>query len=149
MKGNVISNMSNSREETLFSGAAHEIINSENSHNLRKKFNTIEGMFDDLYKEIMVSKDEIIRLIKERDSYEAILENATVGDKNELLKELESEMWKMESYFESQKNENEELQLKIARLKTQKTVLQGKFIALQRRIANLEMQVGSDEVKFD
>jgi hypothetical protein len=34
-------------------------------------------------------------------------------------------------------------------MKTSKTVLQGQLIALQRRITDLEIQVGNDEVKYD
>lgn len=123
--------------------------NNNDTTTIKGKIYNLEKVFDDLYDQIILSKDEILRLLKERELYDNILEDSTSKDKNELLKDLEVVMKDMDGYFDKQKRENEELQLKIARLKTQKTVLQGKFIALQRRISNLEAQVGSDEINFD
>ena len=51
-------------------------------------------------------------------------------------------------YFMKQKDENCKLQEHITKLKTNKTVLQGQLIALQRRIRDLEVQVGFEEVKY-
>lgn len=123
--------------------------NNNDTTTIKGKIYNLEKVFDDLYDQIILSKDEILRLLKERELYDNILEDSTSKDKNELLKDLEVVMKDMDGYFDKQKRENEELQLKIARLKTQKTVLQGKFIALQRRISNLETQVGSDEINFE
>ena len=127
----------------------HNILISNDANTLRGKLATLEYMFDEIYTQMQSSKDEIQRLLRERELYENLLEDSTIKDKNELLKDLELVMKDMEGYFIKQKLENEELQLKIARLKTQKTVLQGKFIALQRRITNLEGQVGNDEINFE
>lgn len=135
-------NISNSREDT--STVPHEILQNDNSHSLKGRLMTLELMFDDIGHQMTNSKEEILRLMRERQVYENLIEETNVKDKNELFKELESVMKDMETYFERQKHENEELQLRIARLKTQKTVLQGKFIALQRRITNLEVQVGNE-----
>ena len=127
----------------------HNILISNDANTLRGKLATLEYMFDEIYTQMQSSKDEIQRLLRERELYENLLEDSTIKDKNELMKDLELVMKDMEVYFIKQKLENEELQLKIARLKTQKTVLQGKFIALQRRITNLEGQVGNDEINFE
>ena len=127
----------------------HNVLISNDANTLKGKLATLEYMFDEIYTQMQSSRDEIQRLLRERELYENLLEDSTIKDKNELLKDLELVMKDMEGYFIKQKLENEELQLKIARLKTQKTVLQGKFIALQRRITNLEGQVGNDEINFE
>ena len=54
----------------------------------------------------------------------------------------------MKRHFSHQRAENSRLQIQISQLKTEKTVLQNQLIALQRRISDLEMQVGNDDVKY-
>ena len=51
-------------------------------------------------------------------------------------------------HFAHQTSENGRLQQQIASLKAEKTALQNQLIALQRRISDLEMQVGTDDVKL-
>ena len=51
----------------------------------------------------------------------------------------------MKRNFAHQKSENSRLQQQITSLKGEKTVLQQQLLALQRRIAELESQVGSEE----
>ena len=51
----------------------------------------------------------------------------------------------MKRNFQQQKAENNRLQQQIITLKTEKTHLQQDLLALQRRIAELELQVGSEE----
>ena len=54
----------------------------------------------------------------------------------------------MKRHFSHQTSENGRLQQKITSLKAEKTALQNQLIALQRRISDLEMQVGNDDIKF-
>jgi len=64
---------------------------------------------------------------------------------NQELSKVEDEI---KRHFSHQKAENSKLQQQISQLKTEKTVLQNQFIALQRRITDLDMQVGSDDIKY-
>ena len=54
----------------------------------------------------------------------------------------------MKRHITHQKSENARLQQFIAQLKTDKTMLQNQLLSLQRRMNDLELQVGSDDVKF-
>ena len=121
----------------------------ENTNSLKGKLKTLDRMFEDINLEMLGYKDELEKLQKEKDEFQKELQNSTQGDKTTLLKDLEKVMAEMERHFESQKEENSRLQIKIAKMKTVKTVLQGQLIALQRRITDLEIQVGNDEVKYD
>lgn len=140
-----ISNTNSSHSET----SGHEFIPVGNTNSLKGKLTTLDMMFDDIYNEMLNYKDELVRLQKEKDEFQADLQLSTKNDKVSLLKELDKVMGEMERHFEQQKEENKRLQLKIAKMKTSKTVLQGQLIALQRRITDLEIQVGNDEVKYD
>ena len=135
-----ISNTNSSHSETT----GHEFIQVGNTNSLKGKLSTLDMMFDDIYNEMLNYKDELLRLQKEKDEFQADLQSSTKSDKVSLLKELDKVMSEMERHFEQQKEENKRLQLKIAKMKTSKTVLQGQLIALQRSITDLEIQVGND-----
>lgn len=124
-------------------------IQNENEHSIKAKLGAIDSMYTDMYKEMLNYRDELIKLKKEKDDFQEDLQKLTKGDKNTLVKDLDKVMIEMEKHFEQQKDENKKLQLKIAKMKTSKTVLQGQLIALQRRITDLEIQVGNDEVKYN
>lgn len=59
--------------------------------------------------------------------------------------EIEKVEKEMERHFSHQKAENSRLQQQISQLKTEKTVVQNQLLALQRRIADLELQIGDNE----
>ena len=51
----------------------------------------------------------------------------------------------MKKSYHGQKSENTKLQQQITTLKTEKTNLQQHLLDLQRRVAELELQIGHDE----
>ena len=53
----------------------------------------------------------------------------------------------MKRHFQHQSNENGKLLQQLANLKAEKITLQNQLISLQRRITDLETQVGNDEMK--
>ena len=121
----------------------------ENANSLKGKLKTLDRMYDDIYIEMLTYKEELDRIQKEKEEFQNDLNNSTKSDKTALLKDLEKVMTDMERHFEQQREENTKLQEKIAKMKTTKTVLQGELIALQRRITDLEIQVGNDDIKYD
>ena len=68
---------------------------------------------------------------------------------NDVRKSLINEIYRVEEemkrHFTHQKAENSRLQQQITQLKGEKTALQQQLLGLQRRISELELQVGSDE----
>ena len=93
-------------------------------------------------------KKDVIQLKNEKETLQEILKLKTHEVKNTLLQELNKVEDEMKRHFSHQRSENGRLQQQISTLKAEKTVLQNQLIALQRRIADLEMQVGTDDVKF-
>ena len=51
----------------------------------------------------------------------------------------------MKKSYNSQKNENNKVQQQITTLKTEKTNLQQHLLDLQRRVAELELQIGNED----
>ncbi len=93
-------------------------------------------------------KKEVNSLKIEKDNLQDSLKKKTNEVKSTLLSELTRVEDEMKRNFAHQKAENSRLQQQISQLKTEKTVLQNQLIALQRRISDLEMQVGNDDVKY-
>ena len=68
--------------------------------------------------------------------------------KKSLLVELAEVEKEMKKHLVVQKDENIRLQKLITQLKSEKTVLMSKLVALQRRISDMENQVGNDDLKL-
>ena len=68
--------------------------------------------------------------------------------KKNLIIELNNVEVEMKKHLNVQKEENVRLQKLITQLKGEKNVLMNKLIALQRRITDMENQVGHDDLKF-
>ncbi len=92
-------------------------------------------------------KTDLLKLKNEKESLQDKLKGRTKEVREGLLEELSKVDEDMKRHFNSQKNENMKLVQQIISLKTEKTSLQNQLIALQRRISDLEMQVGNDDVK--
>lgn len=93
-------------------------------------------------------KKDVTSLKLEKETLQDMLKQKTHEVKTTLILELNKVEEEMKRHFSHQKAENSRLQQQISQLKTEKTVLQNQLIALQRRITDLEMQVGNDDVKY-
>jgi hypothetical protein len=92
-------------------------------------------------------KNDLLKLKSEKEGLQEKLKSRTKDVRESLLQELQKVEEDMNKHFGTQKNENLKLVQHIISLKTEKTSLQNQLIALQRRISDLEMQVGNDDVK--
>jgi hypothetical protein len=95
--------------------------------------------------EMNTHKKDVNQLKLDKDSLTETLKKKTSDVKVTLIQELGKVEDEMKRHFAHQKSENTRLQQQISHLKTEKTVLQNQLIALQRRISDLEMQVGNDD----
>ena len=93
-------------------------------------------------------KSDLARLKNEKDSLQEALKNKTAEVRQTLLMELTKVEDDMKRHFAQQKSENQRLVQQIMNLKVEKTSLTNQLIALQRRISDLEMQVGNDDIKY-
>ena len=95
--------------------------NSANAATLKGKLQSLEEQIQSVADEMNGHKKDVTSLKNEKDTLQEILKMKTHEVKVNLLQELN---------------------------KVEKTALQNQLIALQRRISDLEMQVGTDDVKL-
>ena len=115
---------------------------------LKSKIKSLEDAIklvsDDLDNNII----DIKALQQEKEEHRTFLKTKTEEMKKSLLVELNTVEEEMKKHLLVQKDENTRLQKLITALKGEKTVLLNKLIALQRRIYDMEGQVGHDDLKF-
>ena len=122
--------------------------NTSNAATLKGKLASLEEQIQLVADEMNTHKKDVVSLKNEKDTLQEILKLKTHEVKNTLLQELNKVEDEMKRHFSHQTSENSRLQQQITSLKAEKTALQNQLIALQRRISDLEMQVGTDDVKF-
>ena len=122
--------------------------NSSNPATLKGKLASLEEQIQLVADEMNNHKKDVVSLKNEKDTLQEILKMKNSESKNTLLQELNRVEDEMKRHFSHQISENSRLQQQITSLKAEKTALQTQLIALQRRISDLEMQVGTDDVKF-
>ncbi len=123
-------------------------MNSSNAASLKGKLQNLEEAIQQIADEMNMHKKEVTGLKQEKDTLQEMLKLKTHEVKETLLQELHKVNEEMNRHFSHQKAENSRLQQQISQLKTDKTVLQNQLISLQRRISDLEMQVGNDDMKY-
>ncbi len=129
-------------------GANFGATNSANAATLKGKLQSLEEQIQSVADEMNGHKKDVTSLKNEKDTLQEILKMKTHEVKVNLLQELNKVEDEMKRHFAHQSSENGRLQQQIASLKAEKTALQNQLIALQRRISDLEMQVGTDDVKL-
>ena len=111
---------------------------------LKGKINGLEETIRALQEELNFYKKEIQILRSEKES----LDDTVTRKAQEIRKNLTNDVLKaeddMKKSYLNQKNENNKLQLQITTMKTEKTNLQQHLLDLQRRTAELEMQIGAE-----
>ena len=122
--------------------------NTSNAASLKGKLQNLEDSVQNVSEEMNGHKRDVNQLKVEKDSLSELLKMRTHEVKSTLLQELNKVEEEMKRHFSHQKAENGRLSQFISQLKTDKTTLQNQLIALQRRMTDLEMQVGNDDVKF-
>ena len=121
--------------------------NSANAASLKGKLQTLEDVIQQIASEMNSHKKDVNSLKTEKDTLQDMLKLKTKEVSNSLNQELDKVEEEMKRHFAHQLAENSRLQQQISQLKTEKTVLHNQLISLNRRIADLEMQVGNDDNK--
>ena len=118
---------------------------STNQGSLKAKLNEIESAIKELSDSLSANRKSAQLLKGERETLKAVLSLKSTDVREDLvdkLKTLESDMRK---YFAQQKAENERIQQHIAGLRNDRNALRNQLTNLQRRIAQVEKEIGSDE----
>ena len=121
---------------------------SSSNTTLKTKIHSLETTIKDIQKAIQDNITDIKELEKEKNEHKEELKQKTEDMKKTLIVELNNVEVEMKKHLSVQKDENTRLQKLITQLKGEKTVLMNKLIALQRRITDMENQVGTDDIKF-
>ena len=123
-------------------------IGPSSSLTLKSKIHSLEETITEINKAISDNITDIKELEKEKNEHQSVLKQKTEDMKKNLIVELNNVEVEMKKHLNVQKEENVRLQKLITQLKSEKTVLVNKLIALQRRITDMENQVGQDDLKF-
>ena len=121
---------------------------SSSNTTLKTKIQSLENTIKEIHKAIQDNIYYIKELEKEKNEHKDELKQKTEDMKKTLIVELNNVEVEMKKHLSVQKDENTRLQKLITQLKGEKTVLMNKLIALQRRITDMENQVGTDDIKF-
>ncbi|MCQ2818846.1 MAG: hypothetical protein MJ252_16395 [archaeon] len=127
--------------------AAFTMTNSSNAATLKGKIAKLEEDMQAVSDEMNAHKKDCNCLENEKETVKKQLKLKTHEVKANLMQELNKIEDDMKRHFVHQNNENGKLLQQLANLKAEKTALQNQLIALQRRISDLEVQVGNDELK--
>ena len=123
-------------------------MSSASAATLKGKLQTLEESISIVAEEMNAHKKEVASLKSEKDSLTELLRLKNNEVKQTLTQERKKGEEEMKRHFAHQKAENSRLQQQISQLKTEKTVLSNQLQAIQRRIVDLEMQVGNDDLKY-
>ena len=123
-------------------------IGPSSSTTLKSKIQSLETVIAEVHKAINDNITDIKELEREKNEHKEELKQKTEDMKKTLIVELNNVEVEMKKHLAVQKDENTRLQKLITQLKGEKTVLMNKLIALQRRITDMENQVGPDDLKF-
>ena len=123
-------------------------LGSSSSPTLKAKIQSLEVVIAEIHKALQDNITDIKELEKEKNVHKEELKQKTDDMKKTLIVELNNVEVEMKKHLSVQKDENTRLQKLITQLKGEKTVLMNKLIALQRRITDMENQVGNDDLKF-
>ena len=115
---------------------------------LKSKIKSLEDAIKLVSDDLDNNITDIKALQQEKEEHRTFLKTKTEEMKKSLLVELSTVEEEMKKHLLVQKDENTRLQKLITALKGEKTVLLNKLIALQRRISDMEGQVGHDDLKF-
>ncbi len=115
---------------------------------LKSKIKSLEDAIKLVSDDLDNNITDIKALQQEKEEHRTFLKTKTEEMKKSLLEELNTVEEEMKKHLLVQKDENTRLQKLITALKGEKTVLLNKLIALQRRISDMEGQVGHDDLKF-
>ncbi|EGR29030.1 hypothetical protein IMG5_164990 [Ichthyophthirius multifiliis] len=100
---------------------------------------------EELSRDMINNIKEAQILKSEKDTLLSVLQMKTQDVKKTLTNELARMEEEMNRHFSHQKQENQRLDYQITSLKGEKTALQQQLLGVQRRITELETQVGNEE----
>lgn len=126
---------------TMMSGGSNA-----NTANLKGKLSALEEMILQLADELQYHKKEVQVLRSEKETLESVLTMKTQDVRKTLTNENFKVEEEMKRHYSHQKAENSRIQQQVTSLKGEKTALDMQLLELERRMAELELQVGIADI---
>lgn len=117
---------------------------NNSSSSLKGKLLGLEDNVKGLNEDIGNNKRDVQLLRSEKDSLESALNAKVMELRKYLMNELSRIEDEMKRHFVHQKQENNRMQQQITSLKGEKTAMQQLLLKLQRRLSDLESQIGNE-----
>ena len=128
-------------------------MNATNATSLKGKLQSLEETIMQVSDEVNSNKKEVTSLTTEKNTLQELLKLRMHEVRNNLFTELGKLDDELGRHYKHQKSENSKLAQLLSQLKLEKTTLSNtinsnligiKILGLQRRMTDLEVQVGSD-----
>ena len=122
-------------------------VSNNNTANLKGKLQALEEMILQLADELQYHKKEVQVLRSEKETLESVLTMKTQDVRKTLTNENFKVEEEMKRHYAHQKAENSRIQQQVTAIKGEKTALDMQLLELERRMAELELQVGTAEAQ--
>ena len=116
---------------------------------LKGKFAVLEEAVNQVAEELNAHKRDFEDMQSHSTNIQKTIITKSTNVKENLKKEIEKCEDEMKRHFSHQKAENSRLQQQISHLKSEKQVVSNQMSALNRRIADIESQIGNDDYKIE
>lgn len=130
--------------QSLVSGNPGVAGGADNTAHLKGKLNNLNDTIRQLQEFLNTHKKEVQILRSEKETLEQVLTMKQGDTKKALTNELHRVEEEIKRHYANQKAEGTRLQQQLTQLKNDKTALEKDIIRMQKRIEELELQIGSD-----
>ena len=117
----------------------------DNTAHLKGKLSNLNETIRQLQEALNSHKKEVQILRSEKETLESVLTMKCQDTRKALTNELHRVEEEIKRHYANQKAEGQRLQQQLTTLKTEKTALEKDILRIQKRIEELELQIGHDE----
>ena len=117
----------------------------DNTAHLKGKLNNLNDTIRQLQELLNTHKKEVQILRTEKETLESVLTMKQGDTRKALTNELHRVEEEIKRHYANQKAESTRLQQQLTQLKNDKTALEKDIIRMQKRIEELELQIGHDD----
>lgn len=118
---------------------------SDNTAHLKGKLSSLNDTIRQLQELLNTHKKEVQILRSEKETLESVLTMKQGDTRKALTNELYRVEEEIKRHYANQRAESTRLQQQLTQLKNDKTALEKDIIRMQKRIEEIELQIGNDD----
>lgn len=118
---------------------------TDNTAHLKGKLSSLNETIRQLQEHLNSHKKEVQILRSEKETLESVLTMKCQDTRKALTNELHRVEEEIKRHYNNQHAESQRLQQQLTGLKTDKTALEKDIIRMQKRIEELELQIGHED----